>query len=321
MPKIVNSTNVFLDSSTHRSGNNLEFTIQSPGFFNANDGEHLRVTLQSFTMAKNWFNVNSTNDTVWFSLNGNPVLDSFTLYHMDFPNTQLLAAHFGERLQAKLYTLSVPMDAAFNDPPATTDDTDHTTVNNRKLSILSIDKGSLTSLKIYFFKDNSVEGRFHNTYSLFGGRVNKASTSPLIEGLDVEIQADTMQISGFYPMQTDTIPRVYIRSNLMNTNSSNHIHHHAFTNHGNHLLPCDILGMATVHDRWVSLWDLASQGTGFFMDIPYRSLSYLAFRITDSDGRTLPIEDPIQITENGDMWCTMGLRIDTIIDDDDTMRT
>ena len=48
-PQIIDSTNVFLDSSTHRSGNGLEFTVQSPGYFTAKDDEFLRVTLQSLT--------------------------------------------------------------------------------------------------------------------------------------------------------------------------------------------------------------------------------------------------------------------------------
>ncbi|MFB1021001.1 MAG: hypothetical protein QMC37_12285, partial [Flavobacteriales bacterium] len=77
------------------------------------------------------------------------------------------------------------------------------------------------------------------------------------------------------------------------------------------LTSSDILAKLAVYDEFVVYSDMNSSGTGFFVNLPNKSLTSATFRLTDDKDRSLPVVDSDQTTL-GNVSVNMVLRFDVL---------
>lgn len=331
--EVISSRNVYIDSDRGIQGDGKHFTIHFPSnAFSVGDGQMLRVTLQSFSMYKNFYNVNDTNRHFKVVVGNTTVAGALTA--KDYKDYGAIATDFAEQLRVALASgLNTEDSADFGalsteansvEPAADVVPGDTST---RKFKVVynatkadgsayNISEDFTTStIKVLFEQDVSTGGNsFQDTHELLGGKVSTPGN--IISGLQVAFQNnagtnDQMVVTGYYPLQRSTMEHVYLRSTLITDNYQNHHFDSSLTLHDSHLTSSDILAKLAVYDEFVVYSDMNSSGTGFFVNLPNKSLTSATFRLTDDKDRPLPVVDSDQTTL-GNMSVNMVLRFDVL---------
>ena len=100
MTAIVKSRLVFLDSdSVVTNGIGTDFRVSFPsGQITAGDGQFLRVSLQNFSMLKNFYNINENNNTVACRTQATPVYAPVSIPTKDYAEYYDIVEAFGTAL-------------------------------------------------------------------------------------------------------------------------------------------------------------------------------------------------------------------------------
>ena len=109
MEQITSSYNLFVDSSTGHNaqtkGDDYIVNLQDAGV-HAGEGEHIRMSLSNFSMAKNFTDVNETNNEFRFKTVNSNGADSFDvnikLDNRNYTNLTNLATNFADKIRAQL---------------------------------------------------------------------------------------------------------------------------------------------------------------------------------------------------------------------------
>ena len=317
-------------------GNSRDFTVHFPAnAFTVDDGQMMRVTLQSFHQNKQWYNVNSTNNTFYTSVDGGTTKNYVSLESKDYANLTDLATEFANKLAASFLTsyagttvstLTVsgtvsPSGAIV--PGDTSNRIFSCTLLAKDSSNAAVNLGTLSGKSNPFVLFHQYIGGestlFQDTHNLLGGKVNRSADAGYpINSMTVALSNsagtnDAMTITGFYPMQRSTAHHVYLRSSLITDNFQNHHFDSATAVHDFHIIPSDILAKLTVHDEFVSFADLNSQGSGFFVNLANKQLTNATFALTDDKNRLIPLvgTDETQATR-GNFHFNMVLRFDVL---------
>jgi len=328
MEQITSSINLFVDSSqghnAESKGDDYNVNLQDANI-KCGDGEHFRMTLNNFSMAKNFHDVNENNNEFRFKTN---LFDQRLLFLKkgNYASVHDLAVEFADKVRHNIvlhtggdvlpHTNVLP-DANVNSNTGVISFTINT----------SVDHG-LTSAFIQFNSDVS------ESYALLGGdRVQNGriacgcvSESPSI---DVDFTgAKTIKVACRYPAQRSTMPYVYLRApGTLNNNIETRGLRHPSDTHTSDTAHSDILGRAVVaSNEWVQY--TARTEKDFFIDIHQKHLNVLRLRLTDSKNRSIghnpyrsSAELGIEFTEPGlnPNHSTLGnlsfsavIRIDTI---------
>lgn len=281
MEQIVNSYNLFIDSShaitSGSKGDDFHVNLQDSGV-HAGEGQIIRITLDNFSMHKNFYDVNATNSTFKVKTNLLPDGKDYNLTHQNITNLNQLATDFQAQVQA-----------AINEQSSTTGETAKgvvtpdaccTTPHVISFKITGV-PSSITSVTIEFEEDSDI-------YQLLGGN----RTSPLIttpqDSVDTTLATNVLTVTGLYPAQMSTTPFVYIRcpgtsnTNLETSSMSGIKDASNFQNLTTHSY---ILGRAMVDKFYVQY--NPSTGKEFFLDLKQSQLNSLEIRLTDSKNRPL----------------------------------
>jgi len=313
---ITNSYNLFVDTSrNHNSGSqgdDFVVNLQDAGV-HAGDGEHIRLTLDNFSMAKTFSNVNANNsririrgtsDGTTFWDDGaatNPLnfLD-FDLDDANYMSRNDLAQNFAKKLIAALNTLSgsvssggpgtFSLDESSNKlkPESAAGETDNIIQFTLKYSGQQL---SETAAEIYIqmFSEES------DSFALLGGdriegKVPKTnSTQSTKKSIRATIKDDqTIKVQCRYPSQLSTEPYVYIRApGTLNTNIETKGLKTTDTLHKSDTESSDILGRAVIaNNNWVQYE--SKTGREFFLDIHQKQLNTLRLKVTDARNRPIP---------------------------------
>ena len=92
---------------------------------------------------------------------------------------------------------------------------------------------TLTDLKIFFYRISGTT-TLYDTHNLLGGRVN-ADINGVVEGLNVNLNGQTLSITSFYPMQRTTMSHIYLRSSLITDSYQNHHFDSGASAHDNYI--------------------------------------------------------------------------------------
>ena len=312
---LLSSYNLFIDSasgqSTADAGDNFTINLQDSGV-TAGDGQFIRMTLDNFSMAKNFPDVHESNST--FLVRGisngaafanEPIKTELTFQNCD--NLNELATDFGNTLMAVLEAEN-PAGHAFElsdvVPPATG-------ASNRIISFKLTNKDGganpaphlITGLVVQFTDK-------YDTYALLGGdRVSE--TDATTSSVTVTINTNDIVVTCKYPAQLSTIPYVFIRApNVVNANIESKALSAdlASVSETGHTVHSDILGRSVVDKYWVQY--TAQTGREFFLDINQKNLTHLRLRLTDARNRDLPRYTNQATT--GNLEFTAVIRFDVI---------
>ena len=304
MEQITSSYNLFVDSSrghtTGSKGDDFMVNLQDAGV-KAGEGEHIRMNLENFSMAKNFSDVNANNNQFRL-LSSDGGGHDYTGYLQTRNNKSVydLATSFADALRNLLATnINVCTTAAAAtgvSPASATVSTD----NIIEFTVNTTGSHGLTANNtiLQFNADRS------DSYELLGGdRVSEGDdTTPSVK-LSVPT-ATSIKITCKYPAQRSTMPFIYVRApGVLNTNIETlGLKHHSDT-HKSDTANSDILGRVVVESsEWVQY--TAQTGREFFLDIHQKNLNFLRLKLTDSHNR------PIGRDENSNLNTATGADTD-----------
>ena len=323
---ITNSYNLFVDSSRNHTagskGDDFMVNLQDAGV-HAGEGEHIRLSLDNFSMANVITNINANNNHVrvrarsssssaWYTHGVGAASTDYIDFELDNVNhttVHSLATDFKDKLIKALNDFgdigTVSLKPATLKPEANSDSTD----NIIKFK-LDHDYGAPFEVYIQMYSEMS------DSFAILGGdRIEgdvPTTNATQTTNRSVQSSATSTQVTVtcFYPAQLSTEPFVYIRApGVVNTNietkglKSVKTIHKADTEHS------DIVGRAVVTgNEWIQY--TARTGREFFLEIKQPQLSFLRLRLTDSRNRPLGrrshVSNTATGTANGTNQSTLG---------------
>ena len=290
MEQITSSYNLFVDTSTgHNSqskGDDYMVNLQDAGV-HAGEGEHIRMSLSNFSMAKNFTDVNDTNNEFILSMqNSNPAHGIngaiVKLDNRNYSSVTDLATNFADKIGAQM--LAAGQGFTLNAH------TGMETITNDNIITFTINTTAAhgyTSGVILFNSDIS------DSYALLGGNRWKTADPITPQGsVTVTIPSITsVKVTCHYPAQRSTMPFVYIRApGVLNTNIETQGLRNPNDNHNSDVAHSNILGRAVVESQeWIQF--TAQSERDFFIDIHQKQLNVLRLQLTDSKNRLIGRRD------------------------------
>ena len=319
---VVSSYNIFVDSerdlAPNSRGDNIYLPLQQTPITCA-DNQFIRLTLQSFSMYKNFPNVNSNNNTFRYTLNqafgGGEIAQidiPLELTNQNYSNLNDLATDFGDSLASKL-AIHLNKTATVN--VASVRPKSSTTIAGTTDNIITFDiditgHGITADLVIQFkIRDGDI-------FELLGGdRIRDSVATP--DTTTASITADTttsankITITCKFPAQLSTQQNIYLRTNVSNTNIQTESFDAGNSDvvGGNNIMGGSrILGKIIIDNEFATF----TSGTQmeYFVNLLQKQVNTLQLYLTDSHGRPLPFITGQTTLGNASFECVV--KVDTI---------
>jgi len=280
MGEIVNDFNLFVDSEHMQSGAGDDFKVNlGSGGIQAGDGQYIKLSLQSFNMYKNFYNVNANNNA--FTISG--VITSGSVAFSGSASITIgnyktigdIATAFSSALSSSLATLissTAVISSIVPDPTLNMDDT-----TNRIIGFTITTGVALTSLAITCYKG-------YDTYALLGGDeiISPATTS----SFTITGSTTSWAVAGKYPAQRSTEEHCYLRCDAVNNNlEMAGLSLGVMPTNTGSILSSDIFAKIPIDHEFCNF--NTSSGKEFILNLPNKSLNSLHFYLTDGKGRPL----------------------------------
>ena len=295
--QVVNSFNLFVDTektSLLGHGNNKgdECNIHLEGnSIEAGDGEIIRLSLTSFTMFNNIYNVNVNNSKFRVRAAGAGASSNnlLLLKHQNHNNLHTIADNFREILQAELEAAATANsgNATVNKADVLpTDDTGVLTNTGDRLFSVEYTFDGAHNITNLVIQTNENDG---DCYALMGARRldnDAGDADTTFQSFQVTIASTTIKVEGFFPMQRLTDPYVYLRCGSTNNGleMSALSRPVAGTGFNTDIVNSDILGKIF---RDVEFINFNSSTNEYFINLQQRRLSTIKLFITDKNSRPL----------------------------------
>lgn len=296
--EVVSSYNIFVDSerdlAPNSRGDNIYLPLQQTPITCA-DNQFIRLTLQSFSMYKNFTNVNTNNDTFRYTLNqdysgsgGQNVQSDIALEltNQNYASLYDLAKEFGTVLASKLAThlnKTATLNLTTIKPANTT--TLAGTTNNIISFDIDITAHSIAQPLVVQFK--VADG---DIFELLGGdRIRDATDTTTVSITADTSNANKVVITCKFPAQLSTQQNIYLRTNVSNTN----IQTESFDAGNNDVVGGDnVMGGSRILGKIIIDNEFATFTSGtqmeYFVNLLQKQVNTLQLYLTDSHGRSLP---------------------------------
>lgn len=298
--EVVSSYNIFVDSerdlAPNSRGDNIYLPLQQTPITCA-DNQFIRLTLQSFSMYKNFTNVNTNNDTFRYTLdqdysgsggetgtiNKNVALQ---LTNQNYASLYDLAKEFGLVLASKLQThlnKTATLNLTTIKPANTT--TLAGTTNNIISFEIDITAHSIAQPLVIQFK--VADG---DIFELLGGDRIRDATDETTASITADTSnANKVVITCKFPAQLSTQQNIYLRTNVSNTN----IQTESFDAGNNDIVGGDnVMGGSRILGKIIIDNEFATFTSGtqmeYFVNLLQKQVNTLQLYLTDSHGRSLP---------------------------------
>ena len=333
---LINSLNLYVDSSDATpAGDDMRLQLDGQAL-NVAEGQNLRVTVTEFSLHRPITTINGNNNKFRMTLSTLSAADQTFFLELTETNchsvgtiVQDFHAQFRARMQAHTaIALSSSVSAADTAPstsyvqPAT--GADATAVSNgifksRLRWPAGTDISDITNVRIQLIKEIS------DSYLLFGGdHVDDGSNDASMDFTLFDgggVSEAYIEITGRYPMQLDTTPNVYLRTDLRNTGIQSAVLDFANGTHAHHTLSSNILAKIQM-DPSQTVTTVRMQEHEYFINLQQRALSSMRLFLTDHAGRPLGRKanstsktasgTGLQQSTKGGLFFSAVLRIDTI---------
>ena len=303
---------LFLDSSVNTHGDKTKVMVP-PHSFAAQSNERMALTLQSFSMRRNWYNVNDTNRIFYLFLNN---------------------VHYEVAVEAGVYATFVSLATALNESlvatvaniAAITGTAVAYSALTRKFTIsLTMATAHATTpveIRCFAIKGGAVpvgvgvQGRFNDAHEILGGRPIR-SVASAANSLVGTLNAGVNTLVSYFPASLNTLDAVYLHLNTIETGNFMTTGHESHAQESLRLIESSLFARIPFDDSTfteahevVSFED--SGGDAFQSFLTRKTLETLDIRVTDARGRSLATLDPTQADE-GLMAFRMVLRWDLFV--------
>ena len=308
---------IFIDSSVNTHGDRTRILLP-PRSFTASGKEQISLTLQSFSIRRNWYNINPTNNTGY-------IFDGDS--HYEFSITPGVYSSFTDLATAVRAALNACITANTNLGVLLTSATCTYSSQTRLFDITFTKQAGQNAaqpqIRCFAMKGPpptglSLQGSFNDVFEILGARPIRNLTE-----IDNSLQAVTgmpanlTTLRSRYPAALNTLDSIYIHlptletGTFMSTGMESHIED-SFR-----LVESSIFARIpfarSAFDEVHEVVQFEDNGGDSFQSILTRkSLENLDIRITDSKGRSLANVDPIQ-SDLGLMAFKMAIRFDIFI--------
>jgi hypothetical protein len=278
--EVVSDFNLYCDSQDLQVGKGDDFRVNlgSAGI-TAGDGQFIKLTLQSFNMYKNFYNVNPNNSLFTISgvITSGSVAFSGTanIARKNYKTIGDVATAFASAVSTALATLissTAVVSAIVPDPTLNMDDT-----SDRIIGFNITTGVALTSLRITCYKGN-------DSYLLLG--VDEIISPATTSSFTITGATTSWAVAGKYPAQRSTEEHAYLRCDAVNNNlEMAGLSLGVMPTNISSILSSDILAKVVIDHEFVNF----NTGTGaeFIMNLPNKTVNSLHFYLTDSKGRPL----------------------------------
>lgn len=268
-----------------------------------------KISLVDFHMYRNFYNVNPTNNTFFMRIEGlfpgAPALRTCTIVPGDYRLGNELSTAVGEAVLTQIQTVNAgaTLTAAATRP--TTDGREAQNGDGKLAFKIALDGNhGFTAVKFQCRNYNSGNqtGRledYNDSYALLGARRITARNDDFTEtSLISNLSADPvtlLEVSGYYQMQDNTIPFVYLRCTEVIENLESESYRLGDgTVAGTHITGSSTLAKIKVGIGEVEF--LGDNSSPYSLMTDNRNISQLFFQIVDQHGRNLPAIDLFQAT-------------------------
>ena len=304
---------IFIDSSVNTDGRDHTKVLVPAHPFSASAGERMALSLVSFSMRRNWYNINPTNNTFYlFVQNAYYEVVIEAGVYSTFATADGLAAAINAAMTTTIATVAQIASCATTYDGIT-----------RKLAISFTMAAGHTSTEVqircFAVKSGtlpngvSLVGGFNDSYEILGAKPIR-STAAAVGGM---VQAASNTLVSEYPASLNSLDAIYLH---MNTVETGNFMSTGFESHATDSLrliessifariPFDDSSFTEAHEV-VSFED--SGGDMYQSFLSRNSIDTLDIRVTDARGRSLSQLDPSQ-AQNGLMGFRMCLRWDLFV--------
>ena len=326
MTAVLKTRLVFLDSdSIVTDGVGTDFRVNFPsGQITAGDGQFLRISLQNFSMLRNFYSINPNNNTVAVRTDSTATYGTVSINPGEYETYYDIVLNFATNLAAYFQTNQTAGGTYTVDTasilPVQNLNSQSTTNRIMKFTIDSSSPHAMTAagtiVQCRDYDTSSADPTerqrdFNDSYQILGGRrVSDAGdlTTPSFI-FDFTTDASKITVTGYYPMQRFTEEDLYLHSDLAASNfSSHHFNSHNSSN-TLRLSSSTLFAKIPVYAE-TARYD-ANQHQDYFFDYFGDNLTDMRLFIRDCNGRPIPEAGVTQSTY-GNLNYTMVLRIDTI---------
>ena len=278
--QVISDFNLYCDSQDLQTGKGDDFRVNlgSAGI-QAGDGQYIKLSLQSFNMYKNFYNVNINNNT--FTISGviTTGLVAFSgstaISPKNYKTIGELATAFSSAVSIQLATLisgTASVSAVVPDATLNMDDS-----SDRIIGFTITTNVNLTSLSITCYKGN-------DSFALLGVDevISPATTSSFV----ISGATTSWAVAGKYPAQRSTEEHAYLRCDAVNNNlEMSGLSLGVNPTNTSSILSSDILAKMPIDTEYINF----NTGTGaeFIMNLPNKTVNSLHFYLTDSKARPL----------------------------------
>ena len=301
---------IFIDSSVNTHGDKTKVIVPSHPF-SATGGERMALTLVSFAMRRNWYNVNPTNNT----------------FYVYVSNT-----HHEVRITPGVYSTFATLAAAIQDALTTT------IANVAEISAVAVNHGATTRLfnvvftmapahvntqvevRCFAIKGGllpagvSVQGGFNDSHELLGARPIRSTT----DTFNSLLQPGALNtLVSTYPASLNTLDAIYLHINSIETGNFMSTGHESHAADSLRLIESSLFARIPFDDSTFTeaheVVQFEDNGGDMYQSLLSRkSLDTLDIRVTDARGRSLANVDPTQ-ADSGLMAFRMVLRWDLFV--------
>lgn len=301
---IVNTFNLFLDSENssvighgHSKGDDVHVHLEGNSI-EAMDGEIIRLSLTNFTMFNNLYHIDNTNNRIRLrtassanSHTNDQIIRLTRQNHKDFQSiVNDFATVLGNALVAEAVSSGATTVTQFTvtnvAPTATAINANDPrlmefTLTAKNASNVTVNHNLKTDGTGVIIQCERLAGE---SYQILGAnRLDDTSTT--FQSLDITVDAQTVTVKGYYPMQRMSDPYVYVRCENVSNGLEMGVLDSAKGVPNADVINSNILGKVFRDVEFISYH--SQTGDEYFINLQQRRLSHLHLFLTDSKGRRL----------------------------------
>jgi len=294
--EVVSSFNLFVDSDTNLSGkgDDLLVNMASAGL-QAGEGQFVRLNLESFNMFKNFYNVNTNNNSFRLVINGSSTA-TFVIPPKNYKTIGDIATAWSTACATAIVSIlggTSTVSLLLPDNTLQMDDT-----SDRIISATFTNSASSTSIIVQCIQADG------DSYALIGG--DRLITTDLVtSSMSITRTSATVYvISGKYPAQRMTDEHVYLCSDIPNNNIETTALSSAVISTYAHINTTTILAKIPIDHEFINF--NTATGREFIMNLPNKTINTLRFYLRDSKGRPVGRASGNSATTGGTTQNTLG---------------
>jgi hypothetical protein len=288
---IVNSYNLFIDSSTGRDGaskgDNYHLHLGNAGIV-CEAGQYIRLTLNNVTMHKTFTDINANNSQ--FTVRDTPgsSTEVGNLTSQNHTTLNSLATDFATQLGNIIKTLKGLAGGTTITP---------NTITPSSTTTIGGDSDHIISFNLVFSNPHGISStgdvicqmysEHGDTYEILGGNRINSTTDTTTASITISVtNATTLAVQCLYPAQRHTTAFIYLRgTGIPNTSIESMSLSHPSEDHRTDTIDSDILARIPVDIEYCN-YD-AQSGREYFMNVKQKQINTLTLRLTDAKNRPL----------------------------------